>query len=139
MPRGNPRSIRRIIPALALCAVTVTSCGWGTADPRGVTQHFISSMQDQDWESACQVLSHDFVHRNMNGDSRYCYYYLEQWHADSTVFDGMEVPRQSTETGSDGTVITVDLADGSTDEARVVDEGGELRLARYPGQDTAAR
>lgn len=124
---------------MAACAAAVSGCGLTSPDPRAVTQEFVSAMQDQDWATACQNLSQDFIHRNMNGDSRYCVQYLEQWHGGSDTFQGMTVPSQDTETRAQGTEVTVDLADGSTDRARVVEEGGELKLARYPGQDKAAR
>lgn len=127
------------VVTLTVSAVVMSGCGLTTPSPRAVTQEFIAAMQDQDWETACQTLSHDFIHRNMNGDSRYCVHYLKQWHAGSHTFEGMSVPSQDTETRADGTEVTVDLGDGSTDRARVVEEGGELKLARYPGQDQAAR
>lgn len=127
------------VVTLATSTVVMSGCGLTGPSPRAVTQEFVAAMQNQDWETACQTLSHDFIHRNMNGDSRYCVHYLEQWHAGSNTFEGMSVPSQDTETRADGTEVTVDLADGTTDHARVVDEGGELKLARYPGQDKAAR
>ncbi|MDO5619679.1 hypothetical protein [Kocuria sp.] len=120
-------------------ATGLSSCGFSASSPRGVTQNFISAMQDKDWEAACQSLSQDFIHRHMNGDSRFCVNYLEQWHGGGNTFEGMSVPSQETETRSDGTLVTVDLADGSTDRARVVDQNGELKLSRYPGQDRGAR
>lgn len=143
MPRLTGRHRPAVLTAMSFMALTpmvlLTSCGLSGTNPKSVTEDFISAMQEENWEAACAELSHDFIHRNMNGDSRYCVYYLEQWHGNRTTFDRMTIPSQDTETRSDGTLITVDLGDGSTDQARVVDEGGELKLARYPGQGTAAR
>lgn len=110
-----------------------------STDATTITKNFISAMQNRDWEKACQYLAHDFIHRHMNDESRYCVQYLEQWHGTSNTFEAMAVTSQDTEPGPDGTVVTVELADGSTDQARVVNEEGDLKLARYPGQNRAAR
>lgn len=136
-----PNTLIRGVSAITMAAsaAVISGCGLTSPSPQAVTQEFVSAMQNQDWATACQSLSQDFIHRNMNGDSRYCVQYLEQWHGGSDTFQGMSVPSQDTETRAQGTEVTVDLSDGSTDRARVVEENGELKLARYPGQDRAAR
>ncbi|KAA9393342.1 hypothetical protein FCK90_12590 [Kocuria coralli] len=139
MPYRGHRPFRSFAVVAGGAALALTSCGADPSDPRGLTREFVEAMQERDWDAACENLSHDFVHRATDGDSRYCAYYLEQWHGESEIFHGMTVPRQTQQAREDGTVIRVDLADGSTDEAIVVEEGGELRLSRYPGQETAAR
>lgn len=120
-------------------AVGLTACGLGTTNAQSITKDFISAMQKQDWESACNLLSHDFIHRHMNDEAEYCVQYMKQWHGNTDTFDGMFVPDQKEQKDNDETLVNVQLADGAREQAHVVDEDGALKLSRYPGQGYAAR
>lgn len=125
---------------LAAAAVGLTGCGPDLDTPEGTTRAFVDAMAQRDWDSACELLSHDFVHRATEGNSRYCPVYLERWHPDTSRYETLAVQGEAVDT-PDGHRLEVAPEDspGETEEVLVVEESGRLVLLRYPGRDTAIR
>lgn len=138
----RPTGVRR---PLGLClaaaaAVGLTACGPDLDTPEGTTRAFVDAMAQRDWDSACGLLSHDFVHRAMEGNSQYCPVYLERWHPDTSRYETLVVQGDAVGT-PDGYRLEVAPEDTpeETEEVVVVEESGRLVLLRYPGRDTAIR
>jgi hypothetical protein len=129
----------RLCLALA-AAVGLTGCGPDLDTPEGTTRAFVDAMAERDWDQACGLLSHDFVHRSMEGNSQYCSVYLERWHPDTSGYETLAVQGEADET-ADGYRLEVAPEDTpeETEEVVVVEESGRLVLLSYPGRDTAVR
>lgn len=136
---AGARRVLRLAPAVA-AAVVLTGCGPDLDTPEGTVRAFVDAMAERDWESACGLLSHDFVHRSMDGNSQYCPAYLERWHPDTTLYRTLAVEGGATAT-TEGYRLEVAPEDAPdrTEEVTVVEESGRLVLLRYPGRDTATR
>jgi hypothetical protein len=135
----GPRRALRLAPAVA-AALALAGCGPDLGTPEGTVRAFVDAMAERDWESACELLSHDFVHRSMDGNSQYCPAYLERWHQDTAPYRTLVVGDGATST-TEGYRLEVAPEDAPdrTEEVIVVEESGRLVLLRYPGRDTAAR
>lgn len=136
-----PGARRALRMGLAVTAVVgLAGCGPGPGTPERVTQAFVDAMAERDWAGACELLSHDFVHRAMEGNSQYCAAYLKRWHPDTARYETLVVRGAATPT-EDGYRLEVapEDAPGPTEEVVVVEESGRHVLLRYPGQDTALR
>ena len=129
----------RLAPVVA-AAVALTGCGPDLDTPEGTTRAFVDAMAERDWAGACELLSHDLVHRSMDGNSQYCPAYLERRHQDTDRYRTLEVQGEAsaTEEGHRLRVAPEDAPD-RTEEVVVVEESGRLVLLRYPGRDTATR
>lgn len=135
----GPRRALRLAPAVA-AALALAGCGPDLDTPEGTVRAFVDAMAERDWESACGLLSHDLVHRSMDGNSQYCPVYLERWHQDTTLYRTLVVEGEATAT-TEGYRLEVapEDAPGRAEEVTVVEESGRLVLLRYPGRDTADR
>lgn len=125
---------------VAAAALALTGCAPDLGSPEGTTRAFVDAMAERDWDGACELLSHDFVHRSTEGNSQYCPVYLERWHPDTSRYETLVVEGEAVET-PDGYRLEVapEDAPGETEEVVVVEESGRLVLLRYPGRDTAIR
>lgn len=137
-PAGARRALR-LAPVVAT-ALALAGCGPDLDTPEGTTRAFVDAMAERDWAGACQLLSHDLVHRSMDGNSQYCPTYLERWHQDTGLYRTLVVQGEAsaTEEGYRLEVAPEDAPD-RTEEVVVVEESGRLVLLRYPGRDTATR
>lgn len=133
------RSPLRLCLAAAV-AVGLSGCGPDLDTPEGTTRAFVDAMAQRDWDGACELLSHDFVHRAMEGNSQYCPVYLERWHPDTSDYETLAVQGEADES-PDGYRLDVapEGAPDRTEEVVVVEESERLVLLRYPGRDTAIR
>ncbi|MEX5234923.1 hypothetical protein [Kocuria arenosa] len=121
-------------------AVGLAGCGPDLGTPEGTTRAFVDAMAERDWDEACGLLSHDFVHRATEGSSQYCSVYLERRHPDTSRYETLAVQGEVAET-ADGYRLEVAPEDApeETEEVVVVEESGRLVLLSYPGRDTAVR
>lgn len=133
------RGPSRLLLVLA-AAVSLTGCGPDLDSPEGTVRAFVDAMAERDWDAACELLSHDLVHRTMEGNSQYCDVYLERWHPDTSHYEILAVQGEAAAT-ADGHRVQVapEDAPGQTEEVLVVEESGRLVLLSYPGRDTAVR
>lgn len=133
------RSPLRLCLAAAV-ALVLSGCGPDLDTPEGTTRAFVDAMAQGDWDEACGLLSHDFVHRSMEGNSQYCPVYLQRRHPDTSRYATLAVRGEAAET-QDGYRLEVAPEDAPdrTEEVVVVEESGRLVLLRYPGRDTAIR
>ena len=129
----------RLCLAVAV-AVGLTGCGPDLGTPEGTTRAFVDAMAERDWDEACGLLSHDFVHRATEGNSQYCSVYLERRHPDTSRYETLAVQGEAAET-ADGYRLEVAPEDApeETEEVVVVEESGRLVLLSHPGRDTAVR
>jgi hypothetical protein len=137
-PTGARRALGTV-PVVA-AAVALAGCGPDLDTPEGTTRAFVDAMAERDWAGACELLSHDFVHRSMDGNSQYCPTYLERWHQDTDSYRPLVVRGEASAT-EEGYRLEVapEGAPDRTEEVVVVEESGRLVLLRYPGTDTATR
>ncbi len=133
------RGPSRLCLAVA-AAVGLTGCGPDLGTPEGTPRAFVDAMAERDWDEACGLLSHDFVHRATEGSSQYCSVYLERRHPDTSRYETLAVQGEAAET-ADGYRLEVAPEDAPdrAEEVTVVEESGRLVLLRYPGRDTADR
>ena len=100
----------------------------------------VDAMAERDWDGACELLSHDFVHRVTEGSSQYCGVHLERWHPDTSRYETLAVQGEAVETAEGYRLeVAPEDAPGETEEVVVVEESGRLVLLSYPGRDTAVR
>lgn len=142
VPATRPSGVRsplRLCLAAAV-AVGLSGCGPDLDTPEGTTRAFVDAMAQRDWDGACELLSHDFVHRAMEGNSQYCPVYLERWHPDTSDYETLAVQGEA-DASADGYRLDVapEGAPDRTEEVVVVEESERLVLLRYPGRDTAIR
>lgn len=143
MPAATVRPARRrgaaaaVLAAAALAAAGLAGCGPEPDTPEGVVEAFAGALAERDWEGACGLLSHDYVHRTTDGASRYCALHLERRHEDVSAYGQLEVRGEPvrTEQGWEVVVAREDAPD-STQRVAVVEESGRLVLQGYPGGAT---
>ena len=133
------RAPLRLCLAVA-AAVGLTGCGPDLGTPEGTTLAFVDAMAERDWDGACELLSHDYVHRATEGSSQYCGVHLERRHPDTSRYETLAVQGEAVETAEGYRLeVAPEDAPGETEEVVVVEESGRLVLLRYPGRDTAIR
>ncbi|GAA1758978.1 hypothetical protein [Kocuria aegyptia] len=132
--------VRGPLGLVLAAALGLTGCGPDLDTPEGTTRAFVEAMAERDWDGACDLLSHDFVHRATEGSSQYCGVHLEQRHPDTSRYGTLAVQGKAVET-ADGYRLEVapENAPEQTEEVVVVEESGRLVLLGYPGRDTAVR
>jgi hypothetical protein len=135
-PTARPALLRRaaVLGLTGAAAVGLVGCGPDLETPEGVVEAFADAMAERDWEGACGLLSHDYVHRTTDGNSRYCALYLERRHEDVSGWDGLEVQGEPVRTEQGWEVVVAPADDpGRGERAVVVEESGRLVLLGYPG------
>lgn len=135
-----PVRARRTAALCLAAAAALVGCGPDLDTPEGVTDAFADAMAERDWEGACELLAHDYVHRSTEGNSQYCPVYLERRHPDTSGYAALEVQGEAAPAQEGWTLLVAPAGDpGRTEEVTVVEESGRLALLRPPGRDEADR
>ena len=135
-PTARPALLRRaaVLGLTGAAAVGLVGCGPDLDSPEGVVEAFADAMAERDWEGACGLLSHDYVHRTTDGNSRYCALYLERRHEDVSGWADLGVQGEPVRTEQGWEVVVAPGDDpGRGEQVVVVEESGRLVLLGYPG------